>query len=47
MYNRLSEDMDINAGPIVDGENTIEEIGIAVRNIKIREANPETDKNCN
>ena len=27
MYNKLQEDMDINAGPIMDNEKTIEEIG--------------------
>jgi altronate hydrolase len=27
MYNKLEEDMDINAGTIMDNEKTIEEIG--------------------
>ena len=27
MYNNLKEDMDINAGTIMDGVNSIEEIG--------------------
>ena len=27
MFNKLEEDMDINAGTIMDGVNTIEEIG--------------------
>ena len=27
MYNKLQEDMDINAGPIMDNEKSIEEIG--------------------
>jgi altronate hydrolase len=27
MYNRLSDDMDLNCGVILDGEATVEEIG--------------------
>ena len=27
MYNKLSEDMDINAGTIMDNQNTLEDIG--------------------
>jgi len=32
MFSRLEEDMDINAGTIMDGENTIEEIGQKIFN---------------
>jgi len=27
MYRRMEEDMDINAGSIIDGEETIEQVG--------------------
>ena len=27
MYNKLEEDMDINAGKIMDGENSIDDVG--------------------
>jgi len=27
MYQRLEEDMDINCGPIVDGDESVEEVG--------------------
>ena len=44
MFNRLEEDMDINAGKIMDGESTIEEIGNQIFNKIISVASGEQSK---
>ena len=35
MFNRMQEDMDINAGTIIDGDSTIEEVGNEIFNLLI------------
>ena len=44
MYNKLEEDMDINAGTIMDNEKTIEEIGEEIFNKIIAVASGEKSK---
>jgi altronate hydrolase len=44
MYNKLEEDMDINAGTIMDNEKTIEEIGEEIFNKIITVASGEKSK---
>ena len=44
MYNKLEEDMDINAGTIMDNEKTIEEIGKDIFNKIIAVASGEKSK---
>lgn len=44
-YERMQEDMDINAGPILNGEKTIEEVGEEVFRKLIRVLNGEMTKN--
>ena len=44
MFNKLEEDMDINAGKIMDGESTIEEIGNQIFNKIISVASGEQSK---
>jgi len=44
MYGRLSEDMDVNCGALVDGEVTIEELGQAVFETILRTASGEKTK---
>ena len=44
MYNKLEEDMDINAGTIMDNEKTIEEIGKEIFNKIIAVASGEKSK---
>jgi len=41
-YNRMPEDMDVNAGRITDGEATIEEIGAEIFDFVLRVASGET-----
>lgn len=44
MYSRLSEDMDINCGTIVDGEDSIETMGRKIFELMLRTASGEASK---
>ena len=44
MFNKLKEDMDINAGTIMDGESSIEKIGMEIFNKIISVASGEKSK---
>jgi len=44
MYNRMVEDMDINAGTIVDGEETIQQVGQRIFDLVVRVAGGEQSK---
>lgn len=44
MYNRLSEDMDINCGTILDGESTVQEMGKVIFEYMLRIASGEESK---
>jgi altronate hydrolase len=44
MYNRLTEDMDINCGTILDGEATVHEMGTAIFDYMLRVASGEKSK---
>jgi len=44
MYRRLSEDMDINCGVILDGEATVQEMGQAIFEHMLRVASGEKTK---
>jgi altronate hydrolase len=38
LYNRMTDDMDINCGPIVDGEKTVEQVGQEIFELVLRTA---------
>jgi altronate hydrolase len=44
MYHRMVDDMDINAGTIVDGEETIEQVGERIFDLVVRVAGGEKSK---
>ena len=44
MYHRMDEDMDINAGTIVDGEETIQQVGQRIFDLVVRVAGGEQSK---
>src|SRR5688572_1635580 len=44
MYNRLSEDMDLNCGVILDGESTVQEMGKVIFDYMLRIASGEKSK---
>jgi len=44
MFNRLEEDMDINAGTIMDGEETVEKIGNKIFNLIVDTASGKSSK---
>jgi altronate hydrolase len=44
MFRRMEEDMDLNAGTIVDGEETIEQVGQRIFELVIRVAGGEPSK---
>ena len=44
MYHRMVDDMDINAGTIVDGEETIEQVGERIFDLVVRVAGGEQSK---
>lgn len=44
MYRRMEDDMDLNAGTILDGEETIEEVGKRIFDLVIRVASGEKSK---
>jgi altronate hydrolase len=44
MYRRMEEDMDINAGTIVDGEETIEQVGRRIFDLVVQVASGEPSK---
>ena len=44
MFNRLSEDMDINCGTILDGESTVQEMGKVIFDYMLRIASGEESK---
>ena len=44
MYNRMVEDMDVNAGTIVDGEETIQQVGQRIFDLVVRVAGGEQSK---
>jgi len=44
MYERLSEDMDINCGTIVGGEETVEQCGQRIFELMLRTASGEPTK---
>lgn len=44
MYNRMIDDMDLNCGTIVDGEETIEEAGRRIFDLLLRVASGERSK---
>jgi len=41
MYSRLSDDMDINCGLVVDGEKSVQEMGQAIFDLILRTASGE------
>jgi altronate hydrolase len=44
MYNRLSEDMDLNCGTILDGDSTVQEMGKVIFDCMLRIASGEQSK---
>lgn len=44
MFRRMEEDMDINAGSIVDGDETIEQVGQRIFDLVVRVAGGEKSK---
>jgi altronate hydrolase len=44
MYRRMEEDMDINAGTILDGEETVEQVGQRIFDLVVRVAGGEQSK---
>jgi altronate hydrolase len=44
MYRRMEEDMDVNAGGIIDGEETIEQVGARIFDLVLRVASGEQSK---
>jgi altronate hydrolase len=44
MYRRMDEDMDINAGTILDGEETVEQVGRRIFDLVVRVASGEKSK---
>ena len=44
MYRRMEEDMDINAGTVIDGEETIEQVGRRIFDLVVRVAGGEHSK---
>ena len=44
MYNRMSDDMDINCGVIVDGEATVQEVGEQIFNYFLKIASGQESK---
>ena len=44
LYNRMTDDMDINCGPIGDGEKTVEQVGAEIFDLVLRTASGEKSK---
>jgi altronate hydrolase len=44
MYRRMEDDMDINCGPVIDGESTLEAMGRVIFDRLLRHASGEKTK---
>jgi altronate dehydratase len=44
MFNRMSEDMDVNCGTVIDGEETVEQVGKRVFELVLKTASGSKSK---
>jgi altronate hydrolase len=44
MFNRMSEDMDVNCGTVIDGEETVEQVGKRVFELVLKTASGSMSK---
>jgi altronate hydrolase len=44
MFNKMSEDMDVNCGTVIDGEETVEQVGKRVFELVLKTASGSSSK---